>query len=979
MSTAKKQKAFRPSLHITIGSLFVVLILTVGSTLSWYHFRVSSKNSLAAAKQHFSHIGRELAMEFVQAFSPAVRIVEFMALSPVMQAKDLEERLRYLPEFRLALQQVTSMTGLQVGYANGDYFLVKLIRSHGDLAQFEAPDKTNLVVDHIAGDNAGQRFRLRLFFDKNLEEIKRNKLVVTDYDTCQRPWYTLAREKGTITATRPYLFYFSRKVGSTISVQDNKTRGVVGADMTLESISKVVGNYQITPGSEIALLGKTGQVIAYKDVSKLILDQGEQGFTLARLSDLGHPALKAIDLKGNLTPHSFTAEAAGRTWRGEILPVTVGYGIEVLLLIVAPEDELLAGAIESRRHTMIITLLILLFSLPVAWLVAQMIARPLQRLSLEAGQISRFDFSSLQSSDSIIQEVNDLAKAMGFMEKTISEFLVLVDSLNKEKNFDPLLEKMTREAGQAAGADGVVTYLLTDDQNRLKPAVTHGADTVSGNLAHLLPSQEMEGSHGLVRAAHSNEVTVTLLDGDDKTPYCQITPVSKEEDLTMVSLPLQDRQENGMGVIGLLYVHERGKQPEQIQDNRIAFVRKMSSLAGVLLETRQLLRRQKDLFDSFIKLIAGAIDAKSPYTGGHCQRVPVIAKMLAQAACDAKEGVFADFHLSEEQWEELHVAAWLHDCGKVTTPEYVVDKATKLEAIYDRIHEVRMRFEVLKRDAEIACWQEIAKTGEKDDLLLQLSEKIKLLDDDFAFIAKCNEGGEFMAEESIKRLHTIAKKSWQRTIDDRIGISWEEGQRKQRTPAPELPVREKLLSDREEHLILRDEEEKITSDNPWGFKVEEPQYLYNRGEIYNLKVDRGTLNPEERFKINDHIVQTIKMLEELPYPKHLKQVPEIAGGHHETMVGTGYPRKLTGNQMSTSAKMMVIADVFEALTAPDRPYKKPKKLSEAIKIMSFMHRDGHFDSDLFHLFLTSGAYRIYAEQFLSPEQIDEVDIKQFIN
>ncbi|MEA3548894.1 MAG: GAF domain-containing protein, partial [Thermodesulfobacteriota bacterium] len=852
MSTAGNRKAFRPSLHITIGSLFVALILTVGGVLSWYHFRVSSKNSLAAAEQHFSRIGRELAMDFIQVFSPVVRIVEFRALSPVMQASNLEERLRYLPEFQLALEQVASMTGLQVGYPNGDYFLVKLIRSAEDLANLGAPAETHLVVDHIAEGRAGKRFRLRLFFDKNLQEIQRNKPVVTDFDTSQRPWYKLAHESGTIRATSPYLFHFSRKVGSTISVQDKKTGGVVGADITLESISKVIGSYQITPGSEVALLGKAGHVVAYTDVDKLILDRGEQGFTLAKLTDLGHPVLTTIDLNENLEPHFFTIEVGGESWRGEILSITVSYGIEVRLLIVAPEDELLAGAIKSRRQTMLITLLILLLSLPVAWLVAQMVARPLQRLSLEAGRISRFDFSRSQSSESVIKEVNDLSSAMGFMEKTISEFLVLIDSLNKEKNFDPLLERITSEAGQAAGADGVVTYLLSDDQNELKPAVIHGADAVSKELTGQLPSLAMGGRHGLVRAARSNEVSITLLDGDDKAVYSRLVSVSKEQDLTMVGLPLQDRQENSMGVIGLLYVHQREKQPERTQDDRIAFVQKMSSLAGVLLETRQLLRMQKELFDSFIKLIAGAIDAKSPYTGGHCQRVPVIAKMLARAACETKDGVFTDFNLSEEQWEELHVAAWLHDCGKVTTPEYVVDKATKLETIYDRIHEVRMRFEVLKRDAEIACWREIAETGEKESRLAQLAKKITQLDDDFAFIAQCNEGGEFMAPELIDRLQEIAQNSWQRTLDDRIGISWEEGQRKQRSPAPELPITEKLLSDKEEHLILREEGEKISSDNPWGFKVDEPEYRYNRGEVYNLQVARGTLSHEERFKINDH-------------------------------------------------------------------------------------------------------------------------------
>jgi len=386
---------------------------------------------------------------------------------------------------------------------------------------------------------------------------------------------------------------------------------------------------------------------------------------------------------------------------------------------------------------------------------------------------------------------------------------------------------------------------------------------------------------------------------------------------------------------------------------------------------------QKRLMDSFMHLLAGAIDAKSPYTGGHCQRVPVITKMLARAACD-DEGLYKDFQLDEEGWEAVHLAGWLHDCGKVTTPEYVVDKSTKLETIYDRIHEVRTRFEVLKRDAEIRYYEQVAEGGDQDELRAALEKEWREIDDDFAFIAECNVGGEFMAPEKLDRLEQIAKRTWTRTLDDRIGISWEEAQRKAKTAKPGLPVQENVLADRQDHLIERNENERMPEDNPWGFKLDVPEFRYNLGELYNLKVARGTLTAEERYKINDHMVQTIIMLEKLPYPKQLRQVPELAGGHHETLDGKGYPKRLTGDQMSLTAKMMAIADIFEALTASDRPYKKAKKLSEAIRIMSFFKKDHHIDPDLFDLFLRSGVYRRYAEQYLDPEHIDDVDIEQYL-
>jgi hypothetical protein len=387
---------------------------------------------------------------------------------------------------------------------------------------------------------------------------------------------------------------------------------------------------------------------------------------------------------------------------------------------------------------------------------------------------------------------------------------------------------------------------------------------------------------------------------------------------------------------------------------------------------------QKALLQSFIELIASAIDAKSPYTGVHCQRVPELTKMLAAAACASQDPRFKDFSLSEEEWEELHIAAWLHDCGKVTTPEYVVDKSTKLETIYDRIHEIRMRFEVLKRDAEIDYWQQLADGGNAEQLKTELEQKQNLLDDDFAFVAKCNEGGEFMADEKIARLNEIATRTWSRTLSDRIGIAWGEGLRKQRTPEAELPTQEPLLADKEEHIFYRDAKDVIPDDNRWDFKLDTPQHKYNKGELYNLSVARGTLANEERFKINDHMVQTIIMLNQLPFPKHLRNVPAIAGGHHETMIGTGYPKKLRREDMSLTARMMAIADIFEALTAADRPYKKAKSLSESVKIMSFMKKDQHIDADLFELFLQSGVYLDYAKQYLAEAQIDEVDITQYL-
>ena len=334
----------------------------------------------------------------------------------------------------------------------------------------------------------------------------------------------------------------------------------------------------------------------------------------------------------------------------------------------------------------------------------------------------------------------------------------------------------------------------------------------------------------------------------------------------------------------------------------------------------RLLEQQHKLFDNFTKLIAGAIDAKSPYTGGHCARVPVIAEMLAEAACECDSGPFAGFSMvtADQRWE-FEVAAWLHDCGKVTTPEHVVDKATKLETIYNRIHEIRMRFEVLLRDAEIDYYRKRLEGQENPEQLeTTLRQAKKEIIDDFAFIAECNLGSEFMADEKIERLQGIAKRTWLRYIDDRIGISRNEMELKNRQPSPGLPAMEQVLADKAEHCIPRRDSNPF-KDSPHGFNMPVPELLYNLGELHNLGIRRGTLSPEDRFKINEHIVQTINMLDNLDFPEYLANVPEFAGAHHETMIGTGYPCGRKKEEMSIPARIMAIADIFEALTAADRP------------------------------------------------------------
>lgn len=448
--------------------------------------------------------------------------------------------------------------------------------------------------------------------------------------------------------------------------------------------------------------------------------------------------------------------------------------------------------------------------------------------------------------------------------------------------------------------------------------------------------------------------------------------------VTVLCVPLRPREGEVIGLLELVNALEPDSGAVVPFDPRVAgFIEALASQAAVALENLQLLDTQKEMVDSVIQMVSGAIDAKSAYTGGHCARVPELAVMLAEAACEVEEGPLAPFAFAtEEEWREFRVGAWLHDCGKVTTPEYVVDKATKLETIYNRIHEIRTRFEVLLRDARIDMLESLQEGGDSAAEQARFESRAAQLQEEFAFVAACNQGSEFLAEAARERLREIGQRQWQRHFDDRLGLSREERLRRSAEPAAPLPAPEQLLSDQPFHRVERTHTP--ASEARHGFKMQVPEYLYDLGELHNLTVIRGTLTEEERFKINEHIVQTIVMLDRLPLPPELRRVPEYAGTHHETLAGTGYPRALTADQLSVPARIVAIADIFEALTAADRPYKDAKSLSECVAILHRFKLRQHIDPDLFDLFLTSGVYRQYAERFLSPEQADEVDIAPYL-
>jgi len=567
-------------------------------------------------------------------------------------------------------------------------------------------------------------------------------------------------------------------------------------------------------------------------------------------------------------------------------------------------------------------------------------------------------------------------------------------ALSAERNHNRLMEKILQGAKGMCNADGGTLYLVSEDKDALRFEImlNDSLDIAMGGTtgkAIPFPPLRLYDADGTPNhrnvASHCalTGTTITIpdayhVDSFDFSGTKSFDHSTGYRSKSFLTVPLKNYEGEMIGVLQLINARDDANQVIAFGDDIVPLIEALASQAAVALDNQRLIEAQRTLFKSFISVIAGSIDAKSPYTGGHCHRVPAVTFMLAQAACEATEGPFADFSLTEDEWYELEIAAGLHDCGKVTTPEYIVDKATKLETIYNRIHEVRMRFEVAKREAVIACLEGLLAGTEAPEVLTRRRDEILArLDADFAFVAECNVGGEFMAPEKVERLKTIAAGTWTRTLDDRLGLSIDELRRRPAEATP-LPALESLLADQPWHKIPHEAPVDLARYEAEGFKLLPLENRYDLGEIYNLCIGRGTLTAEDRFKINDHIVQTILMLKALPFPRNLARVAEWAGGHHEKMDGTGYPRGLTRDQMSLPARMMAIADIFEALTAADRPYKKPKTLSESLKIMSFMAKDQHIDPDLWLLFLRSGVWRRYAEDYLRPEQIDSVDLSALL-
>jgi len=551
------------------------------------------------------------------------------------------------------------------------------------------------------------------------------------------------------------------------------------------------------------------------------------------------------------------------------------------------------------------------------------------------GDNSKLKKQILDSPFEIRQSLSDMCDRVRNLSK-------IGAALSAERNLPKLLQMILEEACKFTKSDGGTLYMMNDDERSLRFEIVQTGSLnirmggTSGNpidwypvklyLQDGKPNHAMVSAHVALTGKIVNIPDVYDVEGFDFTGTRAFDNKTGYRSKSMLVVPMRNHEDEIIGVLQLINAQDpltKETVPYSIPDQELII--SLASQAAIAITNTRLIHDLEQLLESFIQVIASAIDEKSPYTGGHIERVAKLTMMIADIVSKIEYGKYSSFQLNKDELKELRIAAWMHDVGKITTPEYVVDKSTKLETIYDRINTIRMRFEVLKRDAEIELLKHKLRIAEgksfEDVKTLEEAYKAKIRDieDDFSLLETSNIGGEFMAQDKQERVKKIGS----------------------------------------EKIEIDDEEKTLLSED----------------EIKNLCIPKGTLTEEERQIINNHVVVTIKMLEKLPYPKKLRHVPEYAGGHHEKLDGTGYPNGLKDGQLSTQTRMMALADIFEALTAKDRPYKKGKTLSEAMKIMGFMAKDRHIDPELFKIFVKEKIYYKYAKQYLDPSQIDEVEVK----
>ena len=944
----------RYPLAVHISTLFVVLLAVAGLAIGALAYFRSVAILTRAADDLFDRVARETTHEVQRIATPGEALLDVLAQTRIATAGNLVERLDALALVREGFAVSPNISAIYAGYANGDFFLVRRVPDAPEAREaLGAPERAAYLVQSI--ERRGQERGLGTFvwFDADLARLGiESRPGVHRLRPAHPPVVPRRVQRGGSDQDRAVRLLHHARGGRHARAPRRRTE--VGGRHGHHAAGDRGGARAPADharNGDRARGRRRARDCAPRSRARAPAGAARAGAGASRRWPRSvrrcWPRWPGGCAAAGKEAQIAEIDAGGRAWRTLVAPLALrGVEIAPRLVFAMPLDELLVEARRIARDSGAAVAMVLAAALLAALAAASAISRPLRRLVDEANAIRRFEFSRPVEVASIVKEVDELAGTMDEMKRTIRRFLDVSAAVAAEPDLDRLMPRLLDETIAAAGAQGGVLYLAADDGATLTPAAVRiaGGGTDVATLPPIDLAREPPG-HPVPKAVRAGIAQAySVRRGDAATADLDVLLAAfGDERATLVVAPLANRRRELLGVVAILCPERAGVERELVE-----FVGALAGASAVSLETKQLIQAQKALLDAFIRLIAGAIDAKIALhrrplrsacrSSPRCSRAPPATRTTGRSRTSTS---------TRTSGRRCTSPRWLHDCGKVTTPEYVVDKATKLETIYDRIHEVRMRFEVLKRDAEIAYLE--AGRGRRrpsraagdargrDGARSTTSSRSS---------RECNDGGEFMAPEQRRaaegdrRAHLAAHA--RRPHRHLAGGAQAQGaharRRRCRRPSRCSPTSPSTSSSAAPRTGW-------PTDNRWGFKLKMPELLYNRGELYNLvgrarHADRrGALQDQRSHRADDHHALGAAV------PAPSAPVPEIAGGHHEKMDGTGYPKRLTRDEMSPVARIMAIADIFEALTAADRPYKKGKTLSEAIKIMGFMtqgpaHRPG---------------------------------------
>lgn len=692
----------RTRLRYYIASLFLVLLAGYAAVNIILGYWQTREMQLADAEVLFGHIGGEIELSIGARYHAASQAAEMIAAAT---RTDRDERLDSLPLIAQSIDSTFGVSAAYVGHDDGSFILVRPWRP-ALARQWQAPPGTAYLVQSVEIDD-GQPHGSYRFYDSAMKPMGWTPAPDYRFDPRGRAWYRDALGSRETVAVDPYVFFTTREIGTTVARATRDGRAVAGVDITLGTLATALGALRPTPSADIFVFDHNGNVVVQPGGSEVSVDDLTGRVQLPPATGGLRHEVVAMALKGGENGKVRQADVDGEVW--QVMVINLGTSSQPLFAgIAAPKAELLVTSERMRNESLLIALAVLLLAVPLTLTLSGIASRPVEALTRAANRIRSLRFDTPMKVTTPLIEIDDLAHAMEGMTATIRKLLGITATLTGEGDFDKLLTLVIDETGRIASARGGVVYLAEADGSLAPARARWAGHDVAGEIAILHPESgdaaALTERHPALRAFGGNRQILKLDDGDVTRFY---PAFHYDAGLVAFAIPLRNREGDTVGVL-VLFIEDDGSETVHVPVEVIAFVEAVSGTAAISIETRRLIAEQRRLFNGVITMLAGSIDTKSPYTGTHCQRVPALMEMMAGAAVEARDGVFRDFSLSEAQWEELRVASWLHDCGKITSPEYVIDKATKLETICNRLHEVRTRFEVVKREAEVACWRRIA-------------------------------------------------------------------------------------------------------------------------------------------------------------------------------------------------------------------------------------------------------------------------------